>query len=121
MQKEKRNCPECGEIVIGREDKRFCSDACRNTYNYRSNRQESNLVRSINNRLKKNYKILCEINRNGKARATRDELIRRGFDFSLITYVRQTRHGNFYYYLYDQGYTPIGSERYLLIRKPPQS
>lgn len=28
-----KNCPECGDKIIGRADKKFCSDACRNAYN----------------------------------------------------------------------------------------
>ena len=29
---EKR-CLECNDVLHGRSDKKFCSDACRNTYN----------------------------------------------------------------------------------------
>ena len=29
-------CPECGEKIIGRVDKKFCSDYCRNAFNNKS-------------------------------------------------------------------------------------
>jgi predicted nucleic acid-binding Zn ribbon protein len=46
-----KNCPECGEKIIGRIDKIFCSDQCRNTYNNRQNRASTNLIRKINSKL----------------------------------------------------------------------
>ena len=27
-----KKCPECGDKIVGRIDKKFCSDACRNSY-----------------------------------------------------------------------------------------
>ena len=30
-------CPECGDKLKGRADKKFCSDACRNAYNNKLN------------------------------------------------------------------------------------
>jgi predicted nucleic acid-binding Zn ribbon protein len=27
-----KNCLECTEKIVGREDKKFCSDGCRNAY-----------------------------------------------------------------------------------------
>ena len=53
-----KKCPECGEKIIGREDKKFCSDYCRNAFNNRLNKDSKNLIRNINNRLRKNYRIL---------------------------------------------------------------
>ena len=38
---------------MGRADKKFCSDGCRNSHNNTLNKDSSNLVRNINNRLRK--------------------------------------------------------------------
>ena len=46
-------CPECGDKIIGRADKKFCCDACRNSHNNALNKDSKNLVRNINNRLRK--------------------------------------------------------------------
>jgi len=54
----KRHCFECGEPLKGRIDKKFCDDACRNSYNNRVNKDTKNLIRNTNNRLRKNYRIL---------------------------------------------------------------
>jgi predicted nucleic acid-binding Zn ribbon protein len=63
-----RNCPECGDKILGREDKKFCSDSCRNNYNNRINKDATNLMRNINNKLRKNYRILSDTNTEGKTK-----------------------------------------------------
>jgi len=50
---EERYCLECGEPLIGRSDKKFCDDQCRNAYNNKLNRDHINLYRNINNKLRK--------------------------------------------------------------------
>lgn len=52
------NCLECGETILGRSDKKFCNDACRNAYNNRVNSDYTNLMRMIHNRLRNNYGLL---------------------------------------------------------------
>ena len=63
-------CPECGDKIIGRADKKFCCDACRNSHNNALNKDSKNLVRNINNRLRKNYRILESLNPDGKTTKT---------------------------------------------------
>ena len=101
---ENKNCLECKEPLKGRIDKKFCSDYCRNAYNNSINKDSKNLIRNINNRLRKNHKILCELNTSGKTKVARTKLYDIGFDFQLFTSVYKTKTGNTYFYLYDQGY-----------------
>ena len=112
-----RKCLECGDKVVGRIDKKFCSDYCRNTYNNKVNKESKNLIRNINNRLRKNYKVLSELNKSGKTKVTRNKLYDRGFDFQLFTSIYTTKTGNIYYYIYDQGYLALENEYYLLIKR----
>lgn len=112
-----RTCLECNEKVVGRIDKKFCSDYCRNTYNNKVNKESKNLIRNINNRLRKNYKVLSELNKTGKTKVTRNKLYDRGFDFQLFTSIYTTKTGNIYYYVYDQGYLALENEYYLLIKR----
>jgi len=58
---ETKQCLECGDPVKGRIDKKFCSDYCRNAYNNKVNKDSKNLIRNINNRLRKNHKILVQL------------------------------------------------------------
>jgi predicted nucleic acid-binding Zn ribbon protein len=115
--REERKCLECGDRIIGRSDKKFCSDACRNAHNNSLNRDSKNLVRNINNRLRKNYRILETLNTREKTRTTKDKLLSMGFDFNYFTQVYTTKAGAVYYYLYDQGYLPLDNDYYLLVKK----
>ena len=112
-----KKCLECGEKVVGRIDKKFCSDYCRNTFNNKVNKESKNLIRNTNNRLRKNYKILSELNTTGKTKTSRRKLFDRGFDFRHFTSIYTTKTGNTYYYVYDQGYLALENELYLLIKK----
>lgn len=112
-----KNCLECGEKIIGREDKKFCNDSCRNTYNNKLNKDATNLMRNVNNSLRKNYRILSENNPDGKAKINRKKLLDLGFNFSLITSIYTTKSGVTYYFVYDQGYMPIENDWFVLVKK----
>ena len=67
--------------------------------------------------MRKNYRILTELNPEGKTKTTKNKLISRGFDFDLITSVYTTKTGNTYYFVYDQGYMTVENEGYVLVKK----
>lgn len=112
-----KSCLECEEKIIGREDKKFCSDGCRNSYNNKINKDSSNLMRNINNKLRKNYRILCDINSDGKTKVSRSKLLGKGFDFEFFTNILHTKTGNTYYFLYDQGYLVLENDFFMLVKK----
>tara|TARA_B100000809_G_scaffold67633_1_gene64683 strand:+ start:190 stop:543 length:354 start_codon:yes stop_codon:yes gene_type:complete len=114
---ENRECLECKEPLKGRVDKKFCSDYCRNSHNNSVNKDSKNLIRNINNRLRKNYKILSELNVSGKTKVTRTKLYDNGFDFQFFTSVYKTKTGNTYLYVYNEGYLALEHDTFLLIRK----
>lgn len=113
-----KSCLECGEKLIGRVDKKYCSDHCRNAYNNKLNKDSKNLVRNINNRLRKNYRILSSFTlKDGKTTTTKMRLIDRGFDFEYITNLYTTKKGSTYYFLYDLGYLPLDNDRYMIVKR----
>jgi predicted nucleic acid-binding Zn ribbon protein len=113
-----RNCLSCEKALRGRVDKKFCDDYCRSNYNYRQKSTDSGLVRLINNALARNRKILQSFLSTGKetARATRDQLLLRGFSFKYHTQSFTNRTGNTYYYSYDFGYRVLENDWYLVVR-----
>jgi len=113
---ETRTCLECGSPLKGRIDKKFCADYCRNAYNNKVNKDSKNLIRNINNRLKKNHKILTELNSKGKTKVSRTKLYDKGFDFKFFTSIYKTKSGSVYYYVYNQGFLPLENEMFLLIK-----
>ena len=89
-----KKCLECGDKILGRIDKKFCSDYCRNAYNNKLNKDSKNLVRNINNRLRKNYRILDSYPlTEGKTKTTKTRLMDKGFDFEYITNLYTTKKG----------------------------
>ena len=112
-----RKCPECGFEILGRSDKRFCSDQCRNTFNNRQQRDANNLVRRVNNTLRKNRRILESLNPKGKSKVTKTQLLDKGFNFDYYTNVYSTKKGNTYYFCYDHGYLPLENDYMALVIK----
>ena len=112
---QKKECIECGEKFIGRADKKFCSSNCRSQYNNRLNSNSNNFMRNINNILRKNRRILEELNPNGKARVHRDELLEKGFRFSYFTNEYITKSGNVYHFCYEYGYLPLKDGYFTLV------
>jgi hypothetical protein len=115
--KDEKVCLECGEKIIGRSDKKFCSDQCRVAYNNRLNSNETNFMRNVNNVLRKNRRILIELNTTGKSRVSRERLNEKGFDFNYFTSTYTTKEGSIYHYCYEQGYLAVDKNWFLLVVK----
>lgn len=112
------NCLECGEKILGRSDKKFCNDSCRNAYNNKLNSDSSSLMRNINNKLRKNHRILSEVHfTDGKAKTTRNKLSAEGFDFTYFTSLKIYKNGAEYRFVYDIGYKFLEEDWILLVRK----
>lgn len=110
-----RKCLECGEVLMGRADKKFCNDQCRSAHYQRKNVVTEGLIRTTNNQLRKNYTILKALNKDGKTKVKQATLLKEGFIFGLITGIYTTRENKTYYFVYDQGYLPIENDYYVLV------
>ena len=115
-----KTCQECGDRIAGRADKKFCSDHCRVAFHNRLNSDATNYVRNVNNILRKNRRILAELNTKGKVKVAVRKLIDRGFEFGYFTSVADTADGATCRYCYDQGYQPIEEDVCLLIVREEQ-
>lgn len=115
--KEQRFCAHCGKEIFGREGKMYCSNYCRNTYNNSVNKDVTNLMRNTNNALRKNYKILLELNPGETAKTTKKVLVKAKFDFDVYTSVLNCKTGNTYYFVYDKGYFFGENNVILLVNK----
>jgi len=113
-----KSCLECSELLHGRSDKKFCSDACRNAYNNKIKSTGDNLyVRKINGILKRNRNIMVGLNPEGKVKLHKSKLVKNGFDFGYYTNTYTTKAGTVYFFCYDQGYLPLDNDFYMLVRK----
>lgn len=116
MDTAQRTCAECNEILHGRSDQKFCSDACRNTYNNRLNSDSTALVRNINNTLRRNRRILMAFYDRKKIKVTREVLLEKGFIFNYFTHIYTTKKGSTYYFCYDYGYLILDEGLYFIVK-----
>jgi len=114
---EDKLCPECGKVIIGRADKKFCSNDCRSAFNNIKNRNTNNMMRQVNSTLKRNRDILLSFNPNGKANIAKAKLQTAGFNFNYHTNSYTTKVGKTYYFCYEQGYLELENEYYSLVVK----
>ena len=113
-------CIDCGESLNGRADKKFCSDICRNSFNNKLNSDTNNYVRNINNVLRKNRRILMELNPEEKVTVHMDKLAEKGFLFSFYTHIYRTRKGDDYYFCYEYGYIRHSTNMVTIVTRRPQ-
>jgi endogenous inhibitor of DNA gyrase (YacG/DUF329 family) len=70
-----KKCSECGNKVIGRADKKYCSDQCRAIHNNRLKFDKEKEVIRINSILRKNRTILKKYSPVGKTTVRKEILI----------------------------------------------
>jgi len=118
-QKDEKTCLSCGKAVKGRSDKKFCDDYCRAAYNNDLKSAANNNIRNVNNALGKNRRILENLLPEGEptAKANKDKLIEKGFQFKYHTHLYSTKNGNTYFYCYEYGYLPLENNWYLIVKR----
>jgi predicted nucleic acid-binding Zn ribbon protein len=105
-----RVCLDCGARLLGRSDKKFCSDQCRNNYNNRLNRDQNNYVRNVHAQLRRNRRVLAGLYDDGHRRIHRDALIAQGYNFTFFTHLIETREGVRWSYCFEYGFREAGRE-----------
>ncbi len=118
-QKDEKICMSCGKAVKGRSDKKFCDDYCRAAYNNDLKSAANNFIRNVNNALGKNRRILESLLPEGEptAKANKDKLIEKGFQFKYHTHLYSTKDGRTYFYCYEYGYLPLENNWYLIVKR----
>lgn len=112
-----KTCAECGEVLKGRTDKKFCSDYCRNSYHNKANKESSKLIRKVNKILAANFRILEKLNPDEKTSVPKKKLEQEGFNFEYFTSNYVTKTGNQYFFVYDQGYLKLENDFYALVKR----
>ncbi len=108
-------CLVCGTVIVGRRDKKFCTDSCRSIHHQEQKKDEPDFIKNINKTLKKNRNILSTFNPEGKKTISKASLINAGFDFKYSTNHFITKKGTTYYFCYDQGYTLLDDKTVLMV------
>ncbi|WP_210465389.1 hypothetical protein [Rufibacter roseolus] len=100
MEKIGKVCGHCGEPLVGRADKRFCSDQCRARSGNQRKLQDrgERLMREVNSALRQNRQILQRFSPQRKTTLRREALVQAGFDFRYLTNLYRTQKGNTYHF-----------------------
>lgn len=117
MEQEDKKCLECGEELIGRTDKKFCNDGCRNAYNNKQYSKQNGVVKHINSILQKNRKILGTLLIDEVVKVPKKKLDELGFNFNYYTHHHTTSKGTNYIYCYEYGYLPLENNFFLIVKK----
>lgn len=112
-----KTCLDCGEPLVGRSDKKFCNDQCRNNYNNRLNSDSSAFMRQVNTILRRNRRILSELNPKEKTVVSKEKLNGLGFNFNYHTHLYTTQKGAVYHFVYEYGYLRLENDLYMLVTR----
>lgn len=104
-------CKACEQKLVGRSDKKFCSDYCRNAYHGEKNRDQNNYMRNVNNILRRNRSILFELIELDKEIVEKEELRLRGFNFKFYTNSWQVNKTENYYFIYECGFVELSESK----------
>lgn len=111
----------CNHIIIGRSDKRFCQDRCRNAYYYLNNTVVNpNPILKVNRILKKNRDLLNQLMAKSTNKVPLSKLNESGFDFNYLTRI-ETHQAQTVYFCYDVGYSIINDQEALLVSEETTS
>ena len=121
MEIKEKLCGHCGTALIGRTDKKFCSDQCRARAANQKKLEDrgERLMREINGALRRNRQVLHRFSPEGKTTVRRQVLELAGFDFRHFTHLYRTKQGNTYYFCYDYGYLLLEDEKMLIVNWQP--
>ena len=123
---EEKHCENCGKVLFGRTDKRFCNDTCRNTFNrekhLREKIKENENLPEIIRIIKRNYQIL-QSKRHGPLEEGLQlympvkELINDGFNFKYFTSIYEDEDG-LWRFCFERGWRK--DDEYFYIQDRPE-
>lgn len=108
-------CLQCNAPLIGRSDKKFCSDACRYAYKNKMNKKSNATLIKVNKILRANRSILKSLNPVGKTTVQKDVLINKGYNFHYFTAFYKTKKGDVYFFCYEFGILKLAKNKVLLV------
>ncbi len=112
----RKTCQECGQILAGRIDKKFCDSDCRTNYHNRTQRIASEKFRLIERAMKRNRNFLQRRRQEGWKFISVLELRDCGFDLKYFTHLVEDPKGRVWRYVYDE---PYSITKYGIMILPP--
>ncbi len=123
-----KSCLECEEpLGPGREDRKFCNDACRTSFNNRKRKaatgigenkfiqQDCRAIQKVYEILLRNRAILDDLSRDNDAQIALRDLLGQGFNLKYRTSEYIGEEGLVYQFCFDLGYRILEGGRVLII------
>ena len=111
-------CLECGEPILGRSDKKFCSTACKNAFYNAKKKETLDIAVEIDGYLHRNRTILKQIMGASKKEIfDRLVLVRAGFQFDYMTNIYINKENKMSRMVYDYGWMDFSDQKVLIVKK----
>ena len=115
----KNLCPICGNTIVGRSDKKFCSPKCKNQYHHPSQNLKGDHIKMVNTFLYQNFKILETVfldEKKDKLMVPRILLDKMGFHYKYCTGCYTNNQKKLYRYIYNYAWMEFSDQKLMLIR-----
>jgi endogenous inhibitor of DNA gyrase (YacG/DUF329 family) len=117
-----RPCKDCGKLIdlsVGRRDRQFCNETCKNRYHNKQAFEEEKEAKRIVKILKKNRGILKKMSvRKDSDQISKERLQKEGFSFDYHTHFKNTKFKGYQYtFCFDYGYRPTKEKDHFKIVK----
>jgi hypothetical protein len=112
-------CKICNNILIGRCDKKFCSERCKNYYHVNLRKVTAIAVKEIDVILHRNRSILLEVlGKNLKQKKVqRLVLEKKKFNFKYHTHSHINSKNKTLFWVYDFGWMSFSDDDVLIVRR----
>lgn len=114
---EKLVCLQCGGQFRGNENKKFCTDACKNSFHNARRKKESREIGEVITMLKTNRRIIADLLDGEEIKkVSAQRLLDKGFVFRYHTHRRTNKgDGKEYIFCFDYGYLELPSGWYTIV------
>ena len=112
-------CKMCGRPVVGRSDKIFCCEACRNRWHYHFGEGHERYSRKVLSALRKNYEIMESLLSEGRTSVDLLRMQDLGFKPAYITGHRRARYGHDEYRCVEISYCMTQRKVFRIFREEP--
>lgn len=116
---DKKKCPVCEIVIVGRTDKKFCSTKCKSIQEYEKRQERDAFYLKVDRQLKINRKLLKKYNVSGYTTIRQSVLLAQNFNPKFFTHYWKNQSGDIYLFVYEFGFLSIernGKKKFLLVK-----
>lgn len=119
LKMDKKKCPVCDIVIVGRTDKKFCSTKCKSIHEYEKRQERDAFYLKVDRQLKINRKLLKKYNVSGYTTIRQSVLLAQNFNPKFFTHYWKNQSGDIYLFVYEFGFLSIernGKKKFLLVK-----